>query len=835
MKIRSIISLLLVISMLCALIGCTAAPADETTAPQTEGETLPEPAPETTAGEESTEPETTPAPETTEEPESSLPVGQRLIFFEDFEGRNLSNDTDSVLSDLGWVKEKTSNGAYANNTTEYSIVSKDGSNQLYLKNNTSSGTDSYLRILGSALMGVYHESNYTYQYDVNYESSYDTARYIVLVSEYDGRFYNSFHLRNNGSANNQSHDAGSWLTHDVNGEYFAASKDGNAICKKLLGVNYSESERPLQGLSISIRYVVDWEKGNSVYLRVNTEGYPNTGKWVLVSKASDSAAGSKVFKKDYGGAAIVLKTGSKINGYVDNIVIWEGTGEEPEDKSSPLLTSKSSGCSGHIYYGSGSCVDPNACRYCGKLSDNNKGHAYTAVEGLSDQRCVECLGFKSSIEAGWRLTAVPAYSGGMQARKVYLAGHGIKDNKFEEKDDSRMQIVSKTNETEFAAYRDLLVSYGAAEVYNYTCDGNIYYQYDFRGEAYVYTYYTASVKEVRIIYDNQSECAPQDFGYTYEKQAGDTTVFYQYGVPMQDGSPEDKYKINHGHIYVMKLADNSVFVIDGGGYQQFDEKQVDGFMAFLRQITGTSGSEKIKINWYVSHGHQDHMVGFLFFVKKYHKNLDFDRIFFNIPTVNSSIGVFSTANSHKKMIGYIDDYIRDDGVKYIKIHTGQVFDLADIKIRVIYTHEDIVDPNSGESEIANDYNNSCSVIKIEFDGKSLLFLGDVNKPAMNVFLANNSAQTLASDAVQLAHHVLNDLSKLYDVVKAPVVFSPQSHYGATLNDARKKTLDTALKYVEDGMIFYANVATYGIEVKDGKFVKTYEKETIYVKYTGWSW
>ncbi len=826
MKFRSIIAFLLILTMAAGMIGCTGDIPAETSSQDPIVQTDPELPPETYKQTD---------PETTEAPVSGLPEGQRLIFFEDFEDERLSDNTSTVIANLGWVRNNISNGAYANNTTDYAIVSKDGSKQLYLKNNKSDGTDSYLTILSSELMGFYHEKNYTYQYDINYESSSDTARYIVLVSEYDGRFYNSFHLRNNGSANNQCHDGGSWLTYDVNGEYFAASKDDNAICKKLLGVDYSDSARPLEGLSISIRYHVDWENGNSVYLRLNTEGYPNTGKWILVSKADSSAGGTSCFEPRKGGAAIVLKTGSKINGYVDNIIIWEGVGEEPEDKSSPLLNSKMKGCGGHVYLGEGTCTDPNMCRYCEALSENNRGHKFAAVSGISDQRCVDCLSFKSSVESGWLLSKLPAYSGGSQAKELYLAGHGIKDAEFKKQDDSQMQIVSKTNETQFDAYRNLLVSYGATEVYNYTCDGNIYYQYDFRGEAYVYTYYTASVKEVRIIYDNQSDCTPQDFGYTYEKKAGDTTVFYQYGVPMQDGSAEDPYKINHGHIYVMKLADNSVFVIDGGGYQQFDEKQIDGFMSFLRQITGTSGSEKIKINWYVSHGHQDHMVGFLFFVKKYHQNLDFDRIFFNIPTVNSSIGVFSTANSHKKMIAYIDDYIRDDGVKYIKIHTGQNFDLADIKIRVIYTHEDLVDPNSGESEVANDYNNSCSVIKIEFDGKSLLFLGDVNKPAMNVFVANNSAQTLKSDAVQLAHHVLNDLRKLYDITRSPVVFSPQSYYGATLNDTRKKTLDTALKYVEIDMIFYANVATYGIEVKDGKFVKTYEKETIYVKYTGWGW
>ncbi|MGM9642181.1 MAG: hypothetical protein ACI3XI_03115 [Eubacteriales bacterium] len=828
MKLKSIAALFLVFVIMLGAVGCTVSGGTDTTGDQTTDTSV--------GSDETSSSDTSGSDETTAEVDSGLPEGQRLIFFEDFEDERVSDNSDEVLASLGWVKDSIAGGAYADNTTSYSIVSKDGSKQLYLVNNQSGGTDSYLTILSSALMGKYHAKNYTYQYDINYESSGDTKRYIALVSEYNGQFYNSFHLRNNGTANNQCHDGGSWLTYDVSGEYNAAATDENAISNKLLGVPYSSSATPLQGVSISIRYVVDWENGNSVYLRVNTAGYVNTGEWILVSKLDKSAGGASRFTPDVGGAGITLKTGARINGYVDNIIIWEGVGDEPEDKSAPLLNSKMTECSGHVFVGSGACNDPNKCMYCGILSENNRGHNYVAVDGISDLRCSDCMGFKSAIERGWLLPQVPAYVGGAQAYNVYLAGHGIADSSFRLEDDSKMQIVTKTNETHFAAYRDTLLSYGATEVYNYTCDGNIYYQYDFRGEAYVYTYYTASVKEVRIIYDNHSDCSPQDFGYTYEKKEGDSTVFYQYGVPMKDGSAEDGYKINHGHVYVMKLADNSVFIIDGGGYQQFDEAQADNFMKFLRDITGVPEGEKIKVAaWYISHGHQDHMAGVCIFVKKYHAEVDFDRIFFNLPSKNMPVGVFAGATSHGNLIGYIDKYLRDDDVQYIKIHTGQNFNLADVQVKVLYTHEDLVDPITGASEVANDYNNSCSIIKIIFDGKELLFLGDVNKPAMEILIANNSAETIKSDVIQLAHHVLNDLSKLYDITRASVVFSPQSYYGATLNSTRKKTLETALKYVEDDMIFYANVATYGVEFKDGKFQKVYESPTLFVKYTGWSW
>ncbi len=771
------------------------------------------------------------------EPPVVEPTDDRLIFFEDFEGQSISNDSNAVLAALGWVKDTTANGAYKNNTTSYSIVTKDGSKQLYLVNNTSSGTDSYLILLTSELMGFYHEQDYTYQYDVNYESSSDAKRYIALVSEYNGQFYNSFHLRNCGYANNQVHSFGEWLNYDVAGAYHAAATDGNAICNKLLGVAYSESAKPLQGLSISIRYQVDWDNGNKIYLRLNTAGYANTGKWILVSKAASSAGGASSFDPKAGGAAIVLKTGSKINGYVDNIVIWKGLGEEPTNKSSAILSSKDKGCSGHVYSGKGTCADPKICRYCGYISEASTPHNYVAVGGTGDRKCTICLGFESSISSGWMFPKLPAYAGGTPAKELYYAGHGFKDTSFTENDDSKMIVIAGTNTTQFSAYCDLLVSYGADEVYHYTCDGNIYYQYDLYGEAYIYTYFTASVNEVRIIYDNQSECSPEEFGYTYQKQAGDKTVLYQYGVPMVDGGPNDSKKKNHGMVYVVKLADNSLLVLDGGAYQYFDGGQVDRFMQFLRTITGTTDGQVIKIaGWYMSHAHGDHTAGFCLTIKKYHKNFDFDRIFFNFPTVNSDIEVFANSNTQRKIINYIDKYIRDDGVKYIKLHTGQSFNLADVKIDVIYTHEDIVNAKTGKSEIANDFNNSSSVIRLEIDGETFMFLGDINKPAMNVIIENNSAETLRSDSVQLAHHVFNDLRPLYDIIQAPVVLVPQSEYTSTNTSTRRAIMKTVKKYAKPDMIFYQNVATIGLEVQNGEFVKVYEDTNVpEVLYTGWSW
>lgn len=823
-SLKAVISALLLIAMLLGMVAC-AAPGTGITGDSTSDEITGD----VTSSQDGT---------TEEQPPES--TGPRVIYYEDFEDLNVLDGSSTIISKYKWEVDKKANGAYADNTTSYKIKMQNRSKMLYITNNTSSATDSYLILLSSEQMGAYNEKNYTYQYDLIYENASAADRYIAIVSSYNGSFYNSFHLRNRGSANNQCHHGGVWYTYDVAGENYAANTNQNSIVTKLLGVSYNSSNQALNGISFSIRYVVDWDNGNSVYIRVNDEGYPGSGKWTLVSSGSSDDS-NKYFTKEQGGAAIVLKTGGKQNGYVDNIIVWEGTGDEPADKSSPIFTSLSHTCTKHTWLGAGTCKEPSVCKYCDKKQGNDQEHQYVSISGSTDRRCSVCNSLESAINANQALGTVPGYDGGKKTETLYRSGYGMENMNFPESEETYMQIISSTSESEFLAYLKKLESYGYKQTYNYSLDNNLYAQY-VNGEQRIYVYYTASVKEVRIIEDYHSDFSPSEFGYTYEKKPGETTVLYQYGVPMNEAgvniSKNDEKKIDCGMMYVMKLADNSVFIMDGGGYQQFDTAQIDGFMQFLYDVTGTPKGQKIRIaGWYISHGHSDHMAGVCLFFKKYYQNLTLERIFHNFPSHNSETSLLATtgAGNTRKLISYVNNYFADDNVKYIKIHTGEVIHLADAKITVLFTHEDIVNPNTAQTEVANDYNNSCSVIYIEFDGVKFALLGDINKPAMGILMANNSNNTLRADIVQLAHHVINDLSQLYHVIKASVVLAPQSPNGCVNGTARKNSMNAASIYLSPNMLFYASLETTGLSVVNGRIVKVFSAPVHGGRYGSWSW
>ena len=147
----------------------------------------------------------------------------------------------------------------------------------------------------------------------------------------------------------------------------------------------------------------------------------------------------------------------------------------------------------------------------------------------------------------------------------------------------------------------------------------------------------------------------------------------------------------------------------------------------------------------------------------------------------------------------------------------------------LYTHEDLVDAVSAECEVAGDFNNSCSVFTVTIDGYNILITGDINKPAQAVIVRNQRKLLEAADAVQTAHHLLNDIRTLYSIVKAEHVFVTAPSSRLTEKDLYKQ-LHSVLKQYAGDAIYCQCDATTGFEVKNGKLVKIYTKSALSTKY-----
>lgn len=254
-------------------------------------------------------------------------VGYNIIYYEEFNYDNIGGN-DKVLQALGWSALSLSNKtAVTDPTAKLSII--DG--KLYVENNKSGGVDSYFMLMNDTKMFGAWQSDYTVQFDVTLTSAGDAARYIAILTDYKPSTkgdYHSFHLRINGSANNQARIAGKWTTFDAPGQYYAADQDDtdstSSIAKKVLGKDFDGSQ-VLKNKTLTVRIVCEkYDIGPRVYIRNTGEG----GEFVLVSRAGSEGEGytSSHWRKT-GGKSIVLKAGGTINGYIDNVLVYTGTGE----------------------------------------------------------------------------------------------------------------------------------------------------------------------------------------------------------------------------------------------------------------------------------------------------------------------------------------------------------------------------------------------------------------------------------------------------------------------------------------------------------------------------
>ena len=320
----------------------TEAPAEDATEAPTEAPTeeaaTEDPTEEVTA-EAPTEEAATEAATEAPKPEAVITDGM-MLYYEDFSKYGEINDADDAMEALGWKIETTVDDfAYSDWTAKASI--KDG--KLIIVNYDPTvgfkGDDSYALMLDEDYMKPIAEyGDYTLQYDVTYTDASNYKRYICLLTDYMGDTYNSYHFRIGGYANNQGHVFGEWVTYDeVNPEVDLSAKltanepdKGTTIAYKLLGIETPIKDdsaiENFRNVTVTIRIRHDSDLGNVIYMKT-----AEMEDFICVSMPTLSASGAADWSNVEGAPGLAFKVGGAIVGSVDNIALWAGLGEMPED------------------------------------------------------------------------------------------------------------------------------------------------------------------------------------------------------------------------------------------------------------------------------------------------------------------------------------------------------------------------------------------------------------------------------------------------------------------------------------------------------------------------
>ena len=375
-------------------------------------------------------------------------------------------------------------------------------------------------------------------------------------------------------------------------------------------------------------------------------------------------------------------------------------------------------------------------------------------------------------------------------------------------DGAHLRAVIHTNADEFAAYIDRLKDAGFAVTFENAIEGNLYRELKKDGRR-LYAYYTAGDGTARFIDDTVGH-GIVGFGYRAEGAAG-ATELYQYALRQAwrvNGSVTDC-----GMLYVLKLSDGSLFLVDGGAYEQATDEAVEHLYAFLRERTATKAGDKLRIaGWFCTHAHNDHMDLFGKLLRLHHEEIDLERVLFNFPSSRHyrlSPLVYTCINRIRKYYPH---------VRYLKPHSGHSFTLADATFEVLHTHEDYM--SLGCDELPEDFNDTSTVVKVTFEGKTFLILGDTNRAGEAQLLRHYTADTLKVDIVQAAHHVFNMLYYLYEVTDPTYILAPTRPESKTNHD-RVKYRRLILSRDEDKVYFSSEAGTVGFAVREGALEPIY--------------
>ncbi len=412
---------------------------------------------------------------------------------------------------------------------------------------------------------------------------------------------------------------------------------------------------------------------------------------------------------------------------------------------------------------------------------------------------------------------------GNVSASIYNCGPGLVSDEHSTTDeDSYMAVISATTAAKLKTYLTNLESSGYEFISKTTVDGDDYYTYKKYGTLF-YFYHNTRTRTTRVIADNSSDQLSE---ICYEdKTANGEVVFYQYSINYTNADKagydpvtysEPNAVINCGMLYVIKLADNKLIVVDGGHENQSTVKSREGFMKFLREITGKGEDEKVDIAmWYFTHAHGDHVRFARDVLLQFRKEINLDSITYNFPSYQVLSGGYDSNTFLLKQT--INNYYKD--VKFHKLHTGEVLNFPGVTMDVVFTHEDLV-TNAGTASVG-DFNSTSTVLKINIGGETIMLLGDISGQAESTIVAMHKPAYLKSDIVQATHHCFNYLDSLYPLIAAEIAIFPQSKYNCanTQNDGGNLgKYQSIMKYATEE--YFAHKYTYAFVVKNGKFVAT---------------
>ncbi len=344
------------------------------------------------------------------------------------------------------------------------------------------------------------------------------------------------------------------------------------------------------------------------------------------------------------------------------------------------------------------------------------------------------LGFQLSHQSLPTLSELPAYS--EKTEQVTLSSKSV-------------MRVGASSADAFSAYKAAIEAAGFVPLAEREAKGNLFATYRNEKE-YIYLYYTAYAKEIRIITGPLAELVET----SYKSEAKASVSPSIASIPQPD----------NGQGYIIRLADGR-FLVHDGGYGGDDR-----VYATLRQLQPEG--EIVIAAYFLSHPHGDHHAAFGDFVKTHGNSgeVALERVILNYGDparydIDGTAGVETYSDDVEWVFNTMRSYC--PGIPVLRAHTGQVIDFGSgATVEILYTVEDLF-----PTELPN-INDSSLVMRVNVAGTSVMLLADTCY-ASGPILADLWGDHLRSDVMQIAHHgQWPSVEEIYHLIQGEIVLYP---------------------------------------------------------------
>ena len=219
--------------------------------------------------------------------------------------------------------------------------------------------------------------------------------------------------------------------------------------------------------------------------------------------------------------------------------------------------------------------------------------------------------------------------------------------------------------------------------------------------------------------------------------------------------------------YIVTLADGSFIVVDGGGNGTSEDERNcnhDHLYEVLTVLNKRGDGIRIKA-WILTHEHWDHYDNFYDFVMKYKEEVTVDTMYYASPSYAEwskcdAPGYFMTTSAGETEGSLFENMSNAvGGIKKVHVKSGDVFNILNCKLEVLYTWENLNDFEELGLTLA-DYdggdpkhksNNSSMVFRLYMEDSTFLCTSDIQQAA-EAYLIAKYGDELKSDVMSMVHH-----------------------------------------------------------------------------------